>query len=102
MDALFFHRCRRLGRRLFSDNSVCGRLLSTIGRSQGVSPAEYCRMLLLILSTAWHRAWPSAVANLIWTGIGGIAFLRRRAHKADERSAAGFEANRTSESLNGQ
>jgi len=52
--------------------------------------------LLLILSTAWHRAWPSAVANLIWIGIGGISFLRQRAHKIDRRSAAAHEANGTS------
>jgi hypothetical protein len=43
--------------------------------------------MLLIVNTAWHRAWPSAVTNLIWIGIGGISFLRQRAHKTDRRSA---------------
>ena len=57
--------------------------------------------LLLILNTAWHRAWPSAVTNLIWVGIGCASFLRKRAHNADERSAAALEANGTAESLNG-
>lgn len=42
--------------------------------------------LLLVLSTAWHRAWPSAVANLVWIAIGGISFLRQRAHKTGGRA----------------
>jgi len=58
--------------------------------------------LLLVLSTAWHRAWPSAVANLIWIAIGGISFLRQRTHKTDRRSAAAPEANGTSEILERQ
>ena len=58
--------------------------------------------LLLILSTAWRRAWPSAVANLIWIRIGGISFLRQRGHRTDRRSAATPEANGTSEVLERQ
>jgi hypothetical protein len=57
--------------------------------------------LLLILSTASHRAWPSAVGNLIWIGIGGISLLRQRAHKTERRSASAPEANQTSEILDG-
>jgi len=43
--------------------------------------------LLLTLSTAWHRAWPSALTNLIWVGIGSASFLRKQAHKIGERDA---------------
>lgn len=35
--------------------------------------------VLLILNTAWHRAWPSALVNLIWVFIA--IFAMRKAAK---------------------
>ena len=32
--------------------------------------------LLLIINTAWHAAWPSAVVNIIWAAIGLVAVAR--------------------------
>jgi hypothetical protein len=33
--------------------------------------------LLLLINAAGHHAWPSAVVNLIWIGIGLSALIRR-------------------------
>jgi hypothetical protein len=36
-----------------------------------------------IANGVWHKAWPSAILNIIWVGIGVVAlvsiFVRRRA-----------------------
>lgn len=29
-----------------------------------------------IINSAWHDAWPSAVLNIIWVGIGAVALSR--------------------------
>ena len=49
--------------------------------------------LLLTLSTASHRAWPSAVTNLIWIGIGSASFLTRRAYKVGLRNTTAPQTN---------
>jgi hypothetical protein len=38
-----------------------------------------------IANSAWHSAWPSAILNVIWVGIGVVALVRifgRRAKAA--------------------
>jgi hypothetical protein len=35
--------------------------------------------LLLIINTAWHAAWPSAVVNVVWAAIAILAVTRRPA-----------------------
>ena len=32
---------------------------------------------LLIVNTAWHAAWPSAVVNIVWAAIGLVAVTRK-------------------------
>ena len=29
-----------------------------------------------IANSAWHSAWPSAILNIIWVGIGVVALIR--------------------------
>ncbi len=29
-----------------------------------------------IINSAWHSAWPSAILNVIWVGIGVVALSR--------------------------
>jgi hypothetical protein len=29
-----------------------------------------------IVNSAWHAAWPSAILNVIWVGIGVVALVR--------------------------
>jgi hypothetical protein len=29
-----------------------------------------------IANSAWHQAWPSAILNVIWVGIGVVALVR--------------------------
>lgn len=29
-----------------------------------------------IANSAWHKAWPSAILNVIWVGIGVVALIR--------------------------
>jgi hypothetical protein len=34
--------------------------------------------VLLIVNTAWHAAWPSAVVNVVWAAIALVAVTRHR------------------------
>jgi len=36
---------------------------------------------LLIVNSGYYRAWPSAVLNIVWVGIGVFGFLRSRRAK---------------------
>jgi hypothetical protein len=63
-------------------------ILVTAGRLQGNS-AQFQWMNLLgsaafIANTAWHRAIPSMVLNIIWSLIGFVALFRlwRRARRS--------------------
>ena len=39
-----------------------------------------------IANSAWHSAWPSAILNVIWVGIGLVALVRIVGRR--ERAAA--------------
>ncbi|GGM58756.1 hypothetical protein GCM10010106_00610 [Thermopolyspora flexuosa] len=46
--------------------------------------------VFLTVNTAYHHAWPSAMLNVAWIGIGIAALARRRARaRRAARSAAG-------------
>jgi len=34
-----------------------------------------------IINSAWHSAWPSAILNVIWVGIGVVALSRMAMRK---------------------
>jgi len=35
-----------------------------------------------IANGVWHKAWPSAILNIIWVGIGVVALIRIFAKRA--------------------
>ena len=41
--------------------------------------------LALAINTAYHAAWPSAVLNLVWIGIGVAALSRARTRALEPR-----------------
>ncbi|GAA4188629.1 CBU_0592 family membrane protein [Microbispora amethystogenes] len=43
----------------------------------------------LMVNSAYHSAWPSAILNLVWSGIGVWALGRLVARRAARRRAAG-------------
>ena len=42
---------------------------SVDGRSRVYQALNTLAGLLLAVNTVWHRAWPAAAVNIIWTGI---------------------------------
>ena len=67
-----------------------GYALLTAGRLNARSPAyqwmNVFGALGFIVNSAWNGAWPSAILNVIWVGIGtaaltGIMRSRRRASR---------------------
>jgi hypothetical protein len=46
------------------------------GRSPVYQTLNVIGSILLIVNTAWHRAWPSSVVNLVWVGIAIGALSR--------------------------
>lgn len=40
-----------------------------------------------IANSGWHSAWPSAILNVIWVGIGVVALWSIYARKASSTSA---------------
>jgi hypothetical protein len=42
---------------------------SVNGRSRIYQALNTLAGLLLAVNTVWHRAWPAAAVNIIWTGI---------------------------------
>jgi hypothetical protein len=46
------------------------------GRSPVYQTLNVIGSILLIVNTAWHRAWPSSVVNLVWVGIAVGALSR--------------------------
>lgn len=58
------------------------------GRSRTYQVLNTLAGLLLAVNTGWHRAWPSAAVNIIWTGIAiGALIVGPTARRAapDER-----------------
>ena len=49
---------------------------SVDGRSPAYQTLNVIGSILLIVNTAWHRAWPSSVVNLVWVGIAVGALSR--------------------------
>src|SRR5579862_10001726 len=49
---------------------------SVDGRSPIYQTLNVIGSILLIVNTAWHRAWPSSVVNLVWVGIAIGALSR--------------------------
>jgi hypothetical protein len=49
---------------------------SVDGRSRIYQTLNVIGSILLIVNTAWHRAWPSSVVNLVWVGIAIGALSR--------------------------
>jgi len=48
--------------------------------------------LLLAVNTAWHHAWPSAIVNVIWTGIAIGTLAVSAKHCAERLRASGVRA----------
>jgi hypothetical protein len=65
---------------------LAGYFLLSAGKLDAKSPLyqwlNVVGALGFIANSAWHAAWPSAILNVIWVGIGVVAligiFSRRR------------------------
>lgn len=52
--------------------------------------------LLLAVNTAWHHAWPSAIVNIIWTGIAIGTLAVSAKHCAERLRTRGIRHAETS------
>ena len=69
-----------------------GYALLTAGKLTARSPAYQWMNVLgaigFVINSGYFKAWPSAVLNVIWAGIGIVALLRiAAARKRDEAAA---------------
>ena len=59
---------------------LTGYGLLSAGKLDGKSPLyqwlNVVGALGFIANSAWHSAWPSAILNVIWVGIGIVALVR--------------------------
>jgi hypothetical protein len=59
---------------------LAGYGLLSAGKLDGKSPTYQWLNVIgaigFIANSAWHQAWPSAVLNVIWVGIGVVALVR--------------------------
>ena len=58
------------------------------GQSRAYQSLNALSGLLLAVNTAWHRAWPSAVVNVIWTGIAVGTLAVGARHRAGRLRAS--------------
>jgi hypothetical protein len=69
---------------------LAGYGLLSAGKLDGKSPTyqwlNVVGALGFIANSAWHSAWPSAILNVIWVGIGLVALVRIVGRR--ERAAA--------------
>jgi hypothetical protein len=42
----------------------------------------------LMINSAYHSAWPSAILNVIWTAVGAVAITRLIASRAERADRA--------------
>ena len=65
--------------------------LLTAGKLTGKSPAYQWMNVIgalgFIANSGWNGAWPSAILNVIWVGIGVVALWRMMGKKASSTSA---------------
>ena len=59
---------------------LAGYGLLSAGKLDGKSPIYQWLNVLgalgFIANSAWHSAWPSAILNVIWVGIGLVALVK--------------------------
>ena len=59
---------------------LAGYFLLTAGKLDAKSPAYQWLNVVgaagFIANSGWNGAWPSAVLNVIWVGIGTVALIR--------------------------
>lgn len=64
---------------------------SASGRSPTYQISNIVGSALLIVNTAWHRAWPSSIVNVVWVVIAIAALIRGLKNKiltGEQRSSA--------------
>ena len=65
--------------------------LLTAGKLTGKSPAYQWMNVIgalgFIANSGWNGAWPSAILNVIWVGIGVVALWRIFGKRASSTSA---------------
>ena len=59
---------------------LAGYFLLSAGKLDARSPVyqwlNVVGALGFIANSAWHSAWPSAILNVIWVGIGVVALVK--------------------------
>jgi drug/metabolite transporter (DMT)-like permease len=53
------------------------------GRSPVYQALNVVGSALLVVNTAWYRAWPSSAVNILWAAIGIGALIRATAPRAE-------------------
>lgn len=61
---------------------ICAYAMASFGRIAARGKAfqglNLLGSLMMAANSAWHHAWPSVGANLIWIGVGAVALSRGR------------------------
>ena len=69
-----------------------GYALLTAGKVNARSPAYQWMNVLgaigFVINSGYFKAWPSAVLNVIWAGIGVVALIRIAASRRRDEAAA--------------
>jgi hypothetical protein len=69
-----------------------GYALLTAGKVNARTPAYQWMNVLgaigFVINSGYFKAWPSAVLNVIWAGIGVVALIRIAASRRREEAAA--------------
>ena len=65
--------------------------LLTAGRLDAKSPVYQALNVFgaagFIANSSWNGAWPSAILNVIWVGIGAVALARIYSRRSDSAKA---------------
>ncbi len=68
----------------------------TAGRMTAKSPAYQAMNVVgaagFIANSGWNGAWPSAILNVIWVGIGVVALIRIHGGRRAKRGRLGHVA----------
>ena len=71
---------------------LSGYALLTAGKVDARSPAYQWMNVLgaigFVINSGYFKAWPSAVLNVIWAGIGIVALIRIAANRKRDKAAA--------------
>ena len=75
---MLFEAIGWLGATILLAAFACVSFGSVTGRSRLYQTLNILGGLLLAINSGWHQAWPSALVNIVWTGIAAGALVMTR------------------------